>query len=57
MNLRRLTAVVDHAMPPAAERFMAHRAGATTVEVPGASHLVALSHQSAVTNLIEQAAH
>lgn len=46
----------DHAIPPAAERFMAERAGATAVEIPGASHLVALSHSTAVTHVIEQAA-
>lgn len=46
----------DHAIAPAAERFMATRAGATIVEVPDASHLVALSRPSAVTRLIEQAA-
>ncbi|GAA1158750.1 alpha/beta hydrolase [Kribbella jejuensis] len=46
----------DHAIAPAAELFMAQRAHATTVEVPGASHLVALSHPSTVTRLIEQAA-
>jgi pimeloyl-ACP methyl ester carboxylesterase len=47
----------DHAIAPAAERFMADRAGAKTVEIPGASHLVMLSHPSTVTKLIEQAAH
>lgn len=46
----------DHAIAPAAERFMAQRAHAKTVEIPGASHLVALSHPSAVTQVIEQAA-
>ncbi|MEU4194996.1 alpha/beta hydrolase [Kribbella sp. NPDC026611] len=46
----------DHAIAPAAERFMAQRAGATIVEVEGASHLVALSHPSTVTHVIEQAA-
>jgi pimeloyl-ACP methyl ester carboxylesterase len=46
----------DKAIAPAAERFMAGRANATTVEVPGASHLVALSHPSTVTKVIEQAA-
>jgi pimeloyl-ACP methyl ester carboxylesterase len=51
-----LVATQDRAIPAAAERFMAHRAGAVTVEVPGASHLVALSHPTAVTRLIEQAA-
>ena len=46
----------DHAIAPAAERFMADRAHATTVEISGASHLVALSHPKAVATLIEQAA-
>jgi pimeloyl-ACP methyl ester carboxylesterase len=46
----------DHAIPPAAERFMADRAHATTVEVPGASHAIALSHPGTVTRVIEQAA-
>ncbi|WP_410784819.1 alpha/beta fold hydrolase [Kribbella sp. C-35] len=46
----------DHAIAPAAERFMADRAHATTVEVPGASHLVALSQPGTVTRVIEQAA-
>lgn len=46
----------DHAIAPAAERFMADRAHATTVEVPGASHLVALSQPGTVARVIEQAA-
>lgn len=46
----------DHAIAPAAERFMADRAHATTVEVAGASHLVALSQPGTVTRVIEQAA-
>jgi pimeloyl-ACP methyl ester carboxylesterase len=46
----------DHAIPPAAERFMAKRAGAKIVEIQGASHLVALSQPSAVTQVIERAA-
>ena len=46
----------DHAIAPAAERFMADRAHATTVAVQGASHLVALSHPGTVTRVIEQAA-
>jgi hypothetical protein len=40
---------------PAAQRFMAERAGATTVEV-GASHLSMISRPGAVTRLIEEAA-
>jgi pimeloyl-ACP methyl ester carboxylesterase len=46
----------DHAIAPAAERFMANRAGAKITEVKGASHLVAVSQPSAVTKVIEQAA-
>ena len=46
----------DKAIAPAAERFMATRAGATKVEIPGASHLVAVSQPAAVTQVIERAA-
>ena len=46
----------DHAIAPAAERFMATRAGAKIVEVDGASHLVILSQPSTVTQVIERAA-
>ncbi|GAA1647902.1 alpha/beta hydrolase [Kribbella alba] len=46
----------DHAIAPAAERFMANRAGAKILEVNGASHLVMLSQPSTVTKVIEQAA-
>ena len=46
----------DHAIAPAAERFMANRAGAKVTEIDGASHLVALSQPSAVTKVIERAA-
>jgi pimeloyl-ACP methyl ester carboxylesterase len=46
----------DHAIAPAAERFMAKRAHATITEIPGASHLVALSQPAAVTSVIERAA-
>ena len=45
----------DKAIPPAAERFMAKRAGATIVEV-NAPHLVMLSQPDTVTKLIEKAA-
>jgi hypothetical protein len=41
----------DHAIPPATERFMAQRAGATTVEV-NSSHVAMISKPSAVTDLI-----
>ncbi|TCM50624.1 hypothetical protein EV648_102668 [Kribbella sp. VKM Ac-2568] len=46
----------DKAIAPAAERFMATRAGATKVEIAGASHLVAVSQPLAVTKVIERAA-
>ncbi|MFC5262109.1 alpha/beta fold hydrolase [Kribbella qitaiheensis] len=46
----------DKAIAPAAERFMATRAGATKVEIEGASHLVAVSQPAAVTKVIERAA-
>ena len=42
-------------IPPPAQRQMATRAGATTVEVPG-SHAVYVSDPAAVAKLIEQAA-
>ena len=50
-----MVATKDHAIPPAAERFMAKRAHATTVEV-ASSHFVMLSHPAAVTKLIASAA-
>ena len=46
----------DKAIAPAAERFMATRAGATKVEIRGASHLVIVSQPAAVTRVIERAA-
>ena len=46
-----MVATHDHAIPPAAERFMAKRARAHTVEV-ASSHTVMLSHPDAVENLI-----
>lgn len=45
----------DRNIPPAAQRFMAERAHAHTVEVH-ASHAVSVSQPGAVTRLIEQAA-
>ncbi|MFC8449236.1 alpha/beta fold hydrolase [Kitasatospora sp. NPDC057223] len=51
-----LVAGADQAIPAATERFMAERAGARTVVVDGASHLVMLSHPGQVENLIVQAA-
>jgi pimeloyl-ACP methyl ester carboxylesterase len=49
-----LVSTNDKMIPPAAQRMMAGRAGATTVEVPG-SHAVYVSNPGAVTKLIEQA--
>jgi pimeloyl-ACP methyl ester carboxylesterase len=47
----------DRNIPAAAHRFMAKRAGAKrTVEIPGASHSVAVSHPGAVAELITEAA-
>ncbi|MFI6490536.1 alpha/beta fold hydrolase [Streptomyces sp. NPDC050564] len=51
-----LIATEDYNIPPAAQRFMADRAHAHTVEVK-ASHAVSVSQPAAVTRLIEQAAH
>ncbi|MBA1142531.1 alpha/beta fold hydrolase [Mesorhizobium neociceri] len=50
-----LVASDDKMIPPPAQRQMATRAGATTVEVPG-SHAVYVSDPAAVAKLIEQAA-
>jgi pimeloyl-ACP methyl ester carboxylesterase len=50
-----LVASDDHAIDPAAERFMAQRVGATTVEI-NSSHVAMVSHPGKVTNLIEAAA-
>ena len=45
----------DHAIPPAAQQFMAHRAHATVTQI-NASHLSLMSHPGTVTNVIEEAA-
>lgn len=50
-----LVAREDHMIPPPAQRAMAKRAGATTVEVPG-SHAVYVSRPQDVARLIEEAA-
>ncbi|MFC9948359.1 alpha/beta hydrolase [Streptomyces pratensis] len=47
-----LVAGADQAINPDVERFGAERAGATTVELEGASHAVAVSRPSAVARLI-----
>jgi pimeloyl-ACP methyl ester carboxylesterase len=46
----------DHMIPTPAQRAMAERIGAQTVEVPGASHSVYVSHPAEVADLIKQAA-
>jgi pimeloyl-ACP methyl ester carboxylesterase len=50
-----LVATSDKMIPPAAQRAMSKRAGATAVEVDG-SHAVYVSKPEAVAQLIEQAA-
>jgi pimeloyl-ACP methyl ester carboxylesterase len=50
-----LVASQDHAIPPASERFMAHRMHAHTVEI-NSSHVAMISHPSTVTDLILDAA-
>jgi pimeloyl-ACP methyl ester carboxylesterase len=51
-----LVASNDHAIPPATERFMAKRAGATTVEI-ASSHVAMISHPAVVADLSLDAAH
>ena len=51
-----LVASNDQAIPPATERFMAKRAGVTTVEI-ASSHVAMIFHPGAVTDLILAAAH
>jgi pimeloyl-ACP methyl ester carboxylesterase len=50
-----LVATEDHLIPPATQRFMAERAGATTIEVRS-SHVAMISHVRETTKLIIQAA-
>ena len=45
----------DRTIPPATQRFMAGRAGATTTEIRS-SHVVMMSHPKQVTDVIESAA-
>jgi pimeloyl-ACP methyl ester carboxylesterase len=47
--------MADHAIPPAAQVFMAARAHATVTKID-ASHLSLISHPGAVVNVIEEAA-
>jgi pimeloyl-ACP methyl ester carboxylesterase len=49
-----VVATSDKAIPPDAERHMARRAGAETIEVE-ASHSIALSQPKAVVDLIQTA--
>src|ERR687894_1491617 len=49
-----VVATADNAIPPEAERHMARRAGAETIEVD-ASHSIALSQPKAVADLIQTA--
>ncbi|MFC4031579.1 alpha/beta fold hydrolase [Streptomyces polygonati] len=51
-----LVAGSDQAIPAAAERLMAKRAGARTVEIKGASHVVMISHPGRTADLITAAA-
>jgi pimeloyl-ACP methyl ester carboxylesterase len=50
-----MVATEDHAIPPDAERFMARRAHAKTVEVAG-SHAVMVAHPKPVADLVRAAA-
>lgn len=50
-----LVAGADEAINPEVERFGAQRAGATVVELPGASHAVAVSRPEDVAALIRDA--
>ena len=49
-----LVGTIDNVIPPFAQLFMAQRASATIVQVRG-SHLVMISHPTAVVGLIDQA--
>ncbi|MEZ0073053.1 alpha/beta fold hydrolase [Planotetraspora sp. GP83] len=47
---------LDYNIPPEAQRFMAERAGSReTVEVPGASHAVPVSHPDTIAEIILKA--
>jgi pimeloyl-ACP methyl ester carboxylesterase len=50
-----LVTTEDRMIPPAAQRFMSQRAGATVIEVAG-SHAIYVSQPAVVANLIVQAA-
>ncbi len=47
----------DKIITPESEMFMAHRAHAQILLVPGGSHLTLISHQGPVTQQILAAAH
>lgn len=51
-----LVSAADQAITPEVERFGAKRAGATIVELEGASHAVAVSRPKEVAELIHDAA-
>jgi pimeloyl-ACP methyl ester carboxylesterase len=51
-----LVAGSDQTIPPVAERAMAARAGAHTMEIASSSHVAMISHPAEVTALIESAA-
>ncbi|MGW6504441.1 alpha/beta hydrolase [Nonomuraea angiospora] len=51
-----LVAGADQAIPPAAQRFMAERAGAHTSEVRDASHVIMISRADTTTAVITAAA-
>jgi pimeloyl-ACP methyl ester carboxylesterase len=51
-----LVAGEDRMIPPPAQRAMAERIAARTVEVPGSSHSVYISQPAAVADVIKQAA-
>jgi pimeloyl-ACP methyl ester carboxylesterase len=47
---------LDHNIPAGAHRIMAQRAGARrSIEIPGASHVVGISHSKDVAELIQEA--
>lgn len=50
-----LVAAADQAINPEVQRFAAKRAGATIVEIEGASHAVAVSRPEQVADLIRDA--
>lgn len=47
---------IDKALPPAAQKFMAKRAGSHITLISGAGHLSIISHPTAVTKVITEAA-